>query len=64
VYHRLKLTINGPLSPSAAVDLAWAIADKAKDRPVRNVDAYVAKACRDTPADVQKCYDTCDLGVA
>jgi hypothetical protein len=64
VLTRLRSVIDGPLSPNGGVELAWVIVDKAKHQPVKNVDAYVATACRNTPDDVRHYYDTCDLGVA
>lgn len=59
----LRSTVNGPLTSSSAVELAVLIADRSQ-HPVKNIDAYVASACRNSPEDVQHWYDTCDLGVA
>lgn len=62
--HRiLSSVVEGPLSPAGAVELTAVIIDRAH-YPVRDVDAYVATACRDTPADVNRWYVECDLGVA
>jgi hypothetical protein len=63
LYPILARTIQGPLSASAAVELAQVIAERSQ-HPVKDVDAYVATACRKSPEDVQHWYDTCDLGVA
>jgi hypothetical protein len=63
LYPILARTITGHLSPAAAVELAQVIADRSQ-HPVKDVDAYVATACRKSPEDVQHWYDTCDLGVA
>ncbi|UAJ78339.1 hypothetical protein IT072_13835 [Leifsonia sp. ZF2019] len=63
LYPILARTVDGPLTASAAVELAQVIADRSQ-HPVKDVDAYVATACRKSPADVQHWYDTCDLGVA
>lgn len=63
LYPILARTVDGPLTASAAVELAQVIADRSQ-HPVKDVDAYVATACRKSPDDVQHWYDTCDLGVA
>lgn len=63
LYPILAHTVQGALSPAAAVELAQVIADRSH-HPVKDVDAYVATACRKSPEDVQHWYDTCDLGVA
>lgn len=63
VYHRLKLTVDGQLSPSAAIELAEVIITRSQ-HPVKDVDAYVASSCRKSPGDVQWHYDRLDLGVA
>jgi hypothetical protein len=64
LHRTLSLICGGPLTPAAAVDLALAIAKRSKDPFVRDVDAYVAKACRSSPADVRWDYDRLDLGAA
>jgi len=63
LYPILARTVDGPLTSAAAVELAQVIADRSQ-HPVKDVDAYVATACRKSPDDVQHWYDTCDLGVA
>lgn len=63
LYPLIARTVQGPLTAPAAVELAQVIAERST-RPVNDVDAYVATACRKTPEDVQHWYDTCDLGVA
>lgn len=63
LYGLLGETVNGYLSASGAVELAQVIAERST-HPVKDVDAYVATACRKSPQDVQHWYDTCDLGVA
>lgn len=62
VYRRLEVTC-GPISTSGAVDLVNAITARAKGN-VRDVDAYVATACRNTPDEVRFDYDRLDLAVA
>lgn len=59
----LSAVVDGHLSPAGAVELTAVIIDRAQ-YPVRDVDAYVATACRQHPGDVNRWYVECDLGVA
>lgn len=56
-------SIVGDLTPAGAIELAQAITARAKGE-VRDVDAYVATACRKNPADVRWDYERLDLGAS
>lgn len=51
----------GPLRTSEAVELVEVITARAKG-PVKDVDAYVAAACRNTPDEVRYHYERLDMG--
>lgn len=57
----LGRVIPGELSPRAAVELTRTITARASGE-VRDVDAYVAVACRNTPDEVRWHYERLDLG--
>lgn len=61
VRRQLERAIGQPVSRHGAVLLAEAITSKAPGE-VRNVDAYVAKACRTTPAELKEAYFDLDIG--
>lgn len=63
VYRQLAKTVKGPITPTGAIELAIVLTDRSRN-PVQDVDAYIATACRDTPADVRRWYAECDLGAA
>lgn len=55
--------VGEPVSLGGAVELVRAVLSLAA-RPVRDVDAYVATACRKSPAEVQRAYFDLDIGGA
>lgn len=58
----LRSTV-GDLSPTGAIELAEALTGRSKD-PVRSVYAYVERACRNSPEDVQWHYDRLDIAAS
>jgi hypothetical protein len=61
--HGLLETASGlGMTPRGAVDLIEAILLKARDENVRDVDAYVATVCRNTPEKVREAYNAYDIG--
>ena len=63
LYPKLQRAVKDPLSPMGAVELVVVMTNRAT-HPVEDVDAFVATACRQTPADVRRWYVECDLGAA
>lgn len=63
LHRALRKAVKGDLSPMGAVELVIVLVDRSKD-PVKDVDAFIATACRQTPADVRRWYVECDLGAA
>lgn len=63
VHRMLQKAVKDPLPPMAAVELVTVLTDRAA-HPVEDVDAFIATACRQTPADVRRWYVECDLGGA
>lgn len=60
----LAQAVGEPVSLAGAVELVVAVLSLAKS-PVKDVDAYVATACRNSPAEVQRAYFDLDVeGVA
>lgn len=51
----IATAVGEPVAMSGAYEVALTIVTKSP-RPVKNVDAYVTTACRDTPFEVQKAY--------
>jgi hypothetical protein len=60
---RLLSAIVGPLSANGTVLLVEEITKRSKD-PVKDVDKYIAVACRDTPHEVLWHYERLDLEAA
>lgn len=59
---RLEQAAEEPVTSHAAVVLTDYILSHSKD-PVKDVDAYVATACRNTPEEVKWYAETLDIGV-
>lgn len=57
----LSRTVGQDVSPRGALELVAAILSKSK-REVLNVDAYVAKVCRDSAAEVERAFFDLDIG--
>ena len=53
-------SVVGEVSPAGAIELVEEITGRAKGT-IRNVDAYVATACRNSPDEVQSDYDRLDI---
>ena len=60
VLRTIRRTIPTTVHPMGALELVQVLTDRAT-RPVDDVDAYVATACRDTPADVRRWWIECDF---
>lgn len=57
----LARAVGEPISLDGAIVLAKSIASKSA-REVRNVDAYIATVCRNSPHEVQQAYFDMDIG--